>query len=212
MLVGLLVCMGVIGSFLSSRQQGRDIEQADKLYAEGKHEDAVALYKTGYPAAVGGHKVPILTRIVEYEAGKGNLDEARKWVRRGLDDQVAMNFSHPQARTILAETQRERAEQAAAAQQRKAEGENNRKTRTAGADQVKANRNLPRDQFRNLITDRAPEELIQLIGKPNRTQEIEGDTRYYYHNVAVDPASGKKTAVVEITFDSIGRVKEVNFF
>jgi predicted Zn finger-like uncharacterized protein len=117
----------------------------------------------------------------------------------------------PNGGTDQAAAEQQRQE-AARREQERADRNRDRTAKKDDAGRVKANRNLPRDQFRNLITDKAPEELIQLIGKPNRTQEIEGDTRYYYHNVAVDPASGKKTAVVEITFDSIGRVKEVNFF
>ncbi len=84
--------------------------------------------------------------------------------------------------------------------------------RPSPAQRVKANRKLPRDEFRQLISGMTPEQLIEAIGRPDNTQEIEGlGSIWYYTGVALDPATGKMSAMVQIQWRAPGVVGEVNF-
>ncbi len=79
-----------------------------------------------------------------------------------------------------------------------------------GGGNVRANRNLKRDEFRNLVLGKSPEELVAAIGKPNSTQDTELGVFWYYENVAGDPVTGKRSMLVQITIEN-GRVTGVNF-
>jgi hypothetical protein len=82
--------------------------------------------------------------------------------------------------------------------------------KSAGGGNVRANRNLQRDEFRALVLGKSPDELIAAIGKPNSTQDTEIGLWWYYENVAVDPVTGKRSMLVQITIEN-GRVTGVNF-
>ncbi len=80
------------------------------------------------------------------------------------------------------------------------------------AQRVKANRRLPRDEFRQLITRMTPEQLVEAIGRPDYTQENDYlGSIWYYRHVALDPVTGKMTTLVQIQWRAPGVVAEVNF-
>jgi hypothetical protein len=215
---GGMVALGVVLVIVIAVLVGRDAKQrsdslteADKLYHAGKMEDAVAKYKDGYSAA-GDRKAEVVKRIVDVEAGKGNTAEAKKWVERGLADKLVLSFDSPGGRTLLADAQRDR--DAKVAQQR-AEDEARAKqqaTERDDRDQVRKNRNLPRDEFRALLKGKSKEEVIRLIGRPDEIVDIEGlgGQAYNYANVAPDPVS-KKRSLASVSFDKAGVVESVNF-
>jgi predicted Zn finger-like uncharacterized protein len=77
---------------------------------------------------------------------------------------------------------------------------------------VRANRKLPRDEFRQLVTGMTSEQLIEAIGRPDSTQEIEGiGPIWYYNDVALDEFTGKMSTIVQIHWRAPGVVGEVNF-
>jgi hypothetical protein len=141
-------------------------------------------------------------------------------LKKGRDSRAAQGSTSdppghvPEWKKMQAEQERER--QAEQARMRKIHedsiaGKGNGKGKTAGTDKVKSNRNLPREEFRNLVVGLTGEELIEAIGRPDSTQSIDGQDFWYYHNVALDPATGKPYALVQIIGGSGGRAKEVNF-
>jgi hypothetical protein len=229
MMWGLIGCGGMVALGMvvviviavmvsqAGKRQAESLAEADKLYQAGKTEEAVAKYKDAYSAA-GDRRADVVKRIVDHEAGKGNTTEARKWVDRGLADQLAMSFDSPAGRTLLADAQREkeaklaqqRADDEARQKQHQAEKEAKAK-KSAVSDLVKANRNKSRDDFRLMLLGKGPEDVIRLIGKADRTIDTEATgTVWYYNRVAPDPASGKLSTAI-ITWSGVGFVKDVEF-
>ncbi len=153
----------------------------------------------------------MLQRIVDHEAGAGNTAEATKWVEKGLDDKLTVAYTSAAAKDLYAKAQKDRADKEAA---KKAEAVAKGKQRDddkAAKDTVKANKNLPRDQFRSLVSGKTEQQVIGALGKPDETQDQEGLGKlWYYRNVAPDPTTGKKTALVQLVFEG-GVVAMVNF-
>jgi len=209
--LAFLACCGtaVFFSMKSREQQEKALAEADALYAK-KPAEAVVKYKEGYPAA-GSRKAEVLQRIVDHEAGAGNTAEATKWVEKGIDDKLTVAYTSAAAKDLHAKVQKDRADKEAAKQAESAAKAKQRDEDKSGRDQVKANKNLPRDQFRSLVTGKTEQQVLDALGKPDQTQDQEGLGKlWYYNNAAVDPVTGKKTAVVQIVFES-GAVTMVNF-
>jgi hypothetical protein len=200
---GLLVlgCCGIAGFFAakSSKEQQEAIAEADKLYPS-KPADAVAKYKEGYPSA-GSRKAEIIQRIVDHEAEAGNNEEAKRWIERGLDEKLTINFKSGTARALLAKVEKDRAEQLAAKQVEKDKRVKERDTK---------NRKYTRDEFKQLVLGKTRDELIGLLGKPNATQES-GDLELWdYYSRTTDPTTGKTDQDAQVEFQN-GRVENVTF-
>jgi hypothetical protein len=110
------VCGGclVIGTIVQSQAEKaarKALEQADKDYAEGRHEEAITAYKRHYSSSF--KKPTVLKRIVEHEAGKGNEKEAREWIGKGIDANLEVTCDGPAAR-LPVEVKKAREEEAAA--------------------------------------------------------------------------------------------------
>lgn len=210
-LVALLACCGsaVFFSMKSRERQEKALAEADKLYAT-KPVEAVARYKDVYPAA-GSRKAEVLQRIVDHEAEAGNTAEATKWVEKGIDDKLAVAYTSAAAKNLHAKVQKDRADKEAAKQAESAAKAKRTDEEKGGRDQVRANKNLPRDQFRTLVTGKTEQQVLDALGKPDQTQDQEGLGKlWYYNNAAVDPVTNKKTAIVQIVFEG-GAVTMVNF-
>ena len=216
--LGMFSCCGFVGFFAmkSAKQKQEALAEGDKLYPTNPAA-AISKYKEGYDAA-STRKAEVLQRIVDHEAGAGNTAEATKWIDKGLDDRLTPAYTSAAAKDLLAKAQKDRADRETA---KKAAEDAKRVERDAKAkqrdeeknakDQVKANKNLPRDQFRSLVTGKTEQQVLDALGKPDQTQDIEGTGKmWYYHNVAVDPTTGKKTAIVQLVFEG-GAVGTVNF-
>jgi hypothetical protein len=216
--LAFFTCCGVAGFFAvqSQKKKQEALVAGDALYPT-KPAEAVAKYKEGY-AAAGARKAEVLQRIVDHEAANGNTAEAAKWVERGIDDKLTPAYTSVAAKDLHAKVQKDRADKEVA---RKAAEEVKRAERDAkakqrdeektGKDQVKANRNLPREQFRALVTGKTEPQVIEALGRPDETQDQEGQGKlWYYRNVAVDPVTSKKTALVQLVFEG-GAVTMVNF-
>jgi hypothetical protein len=107
---GGCLTLGLIGS--ASAQKA--LEEADRQYAAGKKDEAVAAYKQHFGSAKD--KPEVLRRIVEHELEKGHTEEARDWVGRGVKQGVAVTYESAAARDLLARAQEERDAKAALAQ------------------------------------------------------------------------------------------------
>jgi hypothetical protein len=118
--VVFLSLFGCCGGFLAlgfwaSRQQSLDIAEADRLYAAGQQEEAVAIYKK-YPSRLldaDGKGLDGLRRVIEFEASKGHTAEAKSWIDRALDKRLQVTFESPEAQQLLAALQQERAQASA---------------------------------------------------------------------------------------------------
>lgn len=69
-LIFAVVALVVVVFQVIGWQERSALNKATALYDQGKHDEAVPLYKKGYGAA-GDQKAAVLTRIVEYELSKG---------------------------------------------------------------------------------------------------------------------------------------------
>ena len=216
--LAMLACCGSVGFFAmqSNKKKQEALAEGDRLYAT-KPAEAVVKYKEGYPAA-GDRKAEVIQRIVDHEAAAGNTAEAAKWVEKGLDDKLAPAYTSAAAKDLHAKAQKDRADREAAKkaaeEAKRAEAAAKGKQRDeekGGKDAVKANRNLPREQFRSLVTGKTEQQVLDALGKPDETQDQEGLGKFwYYRNVAPDPTTGKKTTQVQIVFEG-GVVTSVNF-
>lgn len=67
-----------------------------------------------------------------------------------------------------------------------------------------------RDDFKQLIMSKPPEQVILSIGKPDTTQQS-GVTEYWnYHSATKDPITGKVDRNAQVVIEE-GVVKKVNF-
>lgn len=209
--LAMLACCGSVGfiAMQSNKKQQEALAEGDRLYAT-KPAEAVAKYKEGYPAA-GERRAEVLQRIVDHEAGAGNTAEGAKWVEKGLDDKLAPAYTSAGAKDLHAKAQKDRADKEAAKKADAAAKAKQRDDEKGVKDTVKANRNLPRDQFRTLVNGKTEQQVLDALGKPDDTQDQEGLGKlWYYRNVAPDPTTGKKSAQVQLVFEG-GAVTSVNF-
>ena len=209
--LAFFACCGSVGFFAMQSQKKKQeaLAEGDTLYPT-KPAEAVVKYKEGYDAA-GTRKAEVLQRIVDHEAGAGNTAEAAKWVEKGLDDKLTVAYTSGAAKDLYAKAQKDRADKEAAKKADAAAKVKQRDEDKGAKDTVKANKNLPRDQFRALVTGKTEQQVLDALGKPDDTQDQEGLGKlWYYRNVAVDPVTGKKTAQVQLVFEG-GVVTSVNF-
>jgi hypothetical protein len=206
--LGLLACCGsaVFFAMKSREQQEAALAEADKLYAS-KPAEAVVKYKEGYPAA-GSRKAEVLQRIVDHEAKAGNTAEATKWIEKGLDDKLAVDYTVPAAKDLHAKVQKDRADKEAA---KKAAEEAKKAEREAKAkEQPGKNRKYTRDEFKNLVVGKSKSEVVALLGRPKATQQS-GDLELWdYPNRTTDPVTGKTDDVAQVEFEG-DRVANVSF-
>jgi hypothetical protein len=67
-----------------------------------------------------------------------------------------------------------------------------------------------RDEFRALVLGRTRDQVIEAVGKPDKTQDADGDIYWYYQKRTVDPVTGKVDRSVQVVFLS-GVVRSVNY-
>ena len=116
----------------------------------------------------------------------------------------------PNGGTEQAAAEQQRQEATGRRQQERADRERVRAAKKGDAGRIKANRNLSREEFRNRVTGMDPNQLIDFIGRPHTTQDTEDGDYWYYRDVAVDPATGKRSSQVQIVWGN-NSVREVNF-
>jgi HEAT repeat protein len=83
-----------------------ELREADALYELGKKAEAVARYKARFPASTDPAR--LIRRIVEYEAGKGDNPEAKRWIERAIDAKLDVVFEGETSRALLGEVRADR--------------------------------------------------------------------------------------------------------
>ncbi len=67
-----------------------------------------------------------------------------------------------------------------------------------------------RAEFRDLVKGKTPEEVVALVGRPDRTSEVPGQTDWVYNARTRDPVSGKLDLYAVVVFRD-GWVEDVLF-
>ncbi len=122
-----LVCSGIMRWWHS-----RNLAQADALYGEGKHKEAVSLYKRHFSAVEKDKQPEVLRRIIETELAAGDKEEAKYWLTTHFDLAKRATFTSAEAKALVAEREAEIDPKLAKAQLVEAEA----RKRMAEADQL----------------------------------------------------------------------------
>lgn len=129
----ILVCCGGclgLGSYFSW-SESKEIAKADSLWSQGKHAEAVAIYKE-HPNSTHNRSPDIFGRIIQHEAEQGNTTEARRWIDKALDNHIEVVCANQAAKDMIQTAKQERREREAKEQaQREAEREERKKQAAA---------------------------------------------------------------------------------
>lgn len=101
----MLACGGCAG-----RKELEDkVLAANRLWITGDKAGAVREYKKLYGATwmTRGEKEMLMERIVEFEAKEGTLDEAKTWIKRGLEEKVTPEYENAEVKAIFAEVKKQ---------------------------------------------------------------------------------------------------------
>jgi len=69
---------------------------------------------------------------------------------------------------------------------------------------------MTREECREKLLGKTPEEVIAIIGKPDRTMELTSQLTWFYKGMTRDKLTGKPDNRVQITFED-GKVKSITF-
>jgi hypothetical protein len=87
-------------------------------------------------------------------------------------------------------------------------------TVTVGADKDSSEKKVyTREEFRQLVMDKTPEEVIAAVGRPDSTQDPPGTLgvqHWYYKARTFDPVSNKTDRIAQVTFQG-GIVSSVSY-
>ena len=192
---GGLLIVGIAGM----REQDQAIDRANALWAEGKQEEAVTIYKR-YPSYLldrSGNGTDALRRVVEFEVAKGHTAEARRWIDDALQKNLQLSFDSAGARQLLQTAQQEQAERLA--QKARQEAAERQRTRTLG-----------RGEFRSLVMWKTEDQVLDAVGKPDTTQELGNMEFWYYRFRTIDPVTNRTDFQAQIVFEN-GVVTSVNY-
>ena len=181
------------------REQDQAIDRANALWAEGKQEEAVTIYKR-YPSYLldrSGNGTDALRRVVEFEVAKGHTAEARRWIDDALQKNLQLSFDSAGARQLLQTAQQEQAERLA--QKARQEAAERQRTRTLG-----------RGEFRSLVMWKTEDQVLDAVGKPDTTQELGNMEFWYYRFRTIDPVTNRTDFQAQIVFEN-GVVTSVNY-
>lgn len=68
-----------------------------------------------------------------------------------------------------------------------------------------------RDEFRTMLNNKTKDEVLELVGRPDRTVEPGAGNYWRYTSVTVDPVSGKVDTTTFVRFNVVNRVSGVDF-
>jgi len=119
-LVSILACLGAITSIMEDRTVRKDLHEAHELWAKDRKSEAVAKYKQvlekyKYKSSVKSERPTILQRVIDFEADQGDTSAARNLIEKADKEQISVQLTSPKAKELVAQVQRERQEQEAAA-------------------------------------------------------------------------------------------------
>lgn len=68
----------------------------------------------------------------------------------------------------------------------------------------------PREEFKEMVTGKKMQEVLDAVGKPDSTSESGQDVYWYYKSKTVDPLTGKTDSSAQVCFKN-GKVSNVNY-
>ena len=83
-----------------------ELNKADKLYDQGKKDEAVAVYKQKF--SYSKDKATHVKRIVEFEAEQEHIAEVRKWVEIAVDAKLNVTYQNKMAQQAYATVKKDR--------------------------------------------------------------------------------------------------------
>lgn len=199
-LVIVLLGLAVIGHLLGKKQQIEALNEGSRLWDAGQRDAAVAKYEEGWTAA-GSEKPGILKRIVEHELSKGNAANAKTWLEKGVAESLNVPYEHPAALALVAQLRQEHEAQAKQQQQQPEQ---------AKLLQNKRGAKYSRDEFRQLVVGKSRQEVLDLLGRPQATQEGDGFEFWDYQGRTFDPVTNRTDHNAQVEFQN-GRVSNVTF-
>lgn len=108
--IGMLLIAATVGYFgYQWTQASARLSRADEIYAAGGHDEAVRIYEATYFYLSDPDKREPLRRIVEHHLTQRNQHEAETWVRKGVESELAMAYTSPEAQRLAARFKLERA-------------------------------------------------------------------------------------------------------
>ncbi|MCE9604780.1 MAG: hypothetical protein K8U03_07755 [Planctomycetia bacterium] len=124
--IGMLLIAATVGYFgYQWTQASSRLSRADEIYVAGSHDEAVRIYEATYFYLSDADKREPLRRIVEYHLTQRNQQEAETWVRKGVESELSMAYTSPEAQRLADRCKLERtnrlAEETARRQQLDAE-------------------------------------------------------------------------------------------
>ncbi len=205
-----IMCFCCGGCPASREEVKKKIDKADVLWDSGKKSDAVMEYRQVYEDARSDEKERMLPRILEYEVSAGNTDEAKKWIKRGLEDKLKVEYTDPDAKKLFAVAKKEYDE--AAAEKERKELETKAKAEREAAEREAARKKAKAEEAARPKPSRANYDKIKLGMSLAEVQAILGPGKENARGEGVLIATWQSEAgflemptVITITFQN-GRV------
>jgi hypothetical protein len=200
-----LLCCGSCGVmvFFGDRLQKQahaDLTEADGLWDKGDRAAAVSKYRSLMSNDYLAKERPtIYGRVIDFEYEQGHADAAKALIEQADKAGITPVVSRQEAKAVLASIEADKKEK-------------ERKVAEAKAKEGRKKSKYPRDEFRALVMHQTKAELLDLLGKPSDTQDVQGLGEYwYYDRKTFDPVTDKTDFRAQLTIQG-GRVTGVNFF
>jgi hypothetical protein len=97
-----------------------ELDEADRLYGQGKITEAVERYKRQFPSLPADRQTDVLRRIVDHESEKGDVQEARRWIETGRQKELSPTYESASTVAIVAQLKAEEEKRVKEAEQERA--------------------------------------------------------------------------------------------
>ncbi len=113
---GLLILLVVAGVLVSSHAKN-EIQKANQMYEAGAKGEAVEVYRKNLDFLDSEDKPKVLSRLIDFEADRGNKAEARRLAERAEAAGVVVSPESEKGKELMSEVWREKEKEREAARQ-----------------------------------------------------------------------------------------------
>jgi hypothetical protein len=163
----LLTAVVVAVRFRQTEAQARAIEEADQLYAAGRHAEAIVLYKQQY-AGPHSNKAEIARRIIEHELDTGHADEARQWMEKAIEEKLEIAYVGKDAKQLATKVRKDLETKSSAQTSSKEGAEVIRRQATVLLAEYQANEAAADRQYKGTVLEVTG--VVDQVGKDLRNQ------------------------------------------
>ena len=171
----------------------KKIDKTDVLWDRGEKAEAAKEYRLIYQDSLPAEKEKILPRIVESFVKDGNHNEAKTWIKRGLDDNLKVEYKDAAAKELFAAAKKEHEASVANAAEEK------RKNQEAAA-KAKAEEDAKpkptRANYNKITNGMTIAEVQAILGSGKEAASGEGIL------IATWQSDGFATTIISITFQN----------